>query len=95
MKADDKTTTKCPTCKGEGVVWKSEPTELPSGYTYNRQRKAECPGEGCVQGRVAKPGFKIVPCRGQAHDPEVGGQIDNCASCAPMWGWVAETMETT
>lgn len=28
-----------------------------------------------------------VECNGEAHDPEVGGQIDHCGLCAPHWGW--------
>lgn len=31
-----------------------------------------------------------VPCRGEAHLPEVGGMIDNCWSCAPLWGRVPD-----
>lgn len=27
-------------------------------------------------------------CCGQAHDPDVAGQIDNCGLCAPHWGVV-------
>lgn len=33
----------------------------------------------------------IVPpkaCCGQAHDPDVAGQIDNCSLCAPHWGMI-------
>jgi hypothetical protein len=26
-------------------------------------------------------------CDGEAHLPEVGGNIDDCALCAPNWGW--------
>jgi hypothetical protein len=29
--------------------------------------------------------FHEVPCTGEAHDPRVGGMIDNCWSCAPRW----------
>lgn len=30
-----------------------------------------------------------VPCTGEAHDPAVGGQIDNCGVCmrSGTWGW--------
>lgn len=28
----------------------------------------------------------LVPCTGEAHNPEVGGMIDNCSLCAPNWG---------
>lgn len=27
-------------------------------------------------------------CDGEAHDPAVGGMIDNCTVCAPLWGTV-------
>lgn len=33
------------------------------------------------------PGYRLVPCDGAAHKPEVGGMIDNCTLCAPLWGW--------
>ena len=33
---------------------------------------------------------KLVPCPGEAHDPAVGGMIDNCGICAPRWGEVEE-----
>lgn len=30
----------------------------------------------------------LTRCDGAAHDPSVGGMIDNCARCAPRWGWI-------
>ena len=33
-------------------------------------------------------GQEFVECHGEAHSPAVGGMIDNCGCCAPMWGWV-------
>lgn len=33
---------------------------------------------------------RLVPCPGEAHDPRVGGMIDNCSICAPRWGEVEE-----
>jgi hypothetical protein len=33
-----------------------------------------------------KLGVRLVPCPGEAHNPEVGGMIDNCMMCAPRWG---------
>jgi hypothetical protein len=35
-------------------------------------------------------GITDIPrkCTGEAHDPQVGGQIDNCGSCMSHWGWV-------
>jgi len=31
------------------------------------------------------------PCKGEAHNPEVGGMIDNCLLCAPFWGIVPKS----
>lgn len=36
-----------------------------------------------------RKGFHLVPCPGEAHDPGVGGMIDNCSICAPLWGEIA------
>lgn len=33
---------------------------------------------------------RLVPCPGQAHDPDIAGNIDNCLTCAPRWGQVEE-----
>ena len=32
-------------------------------------------------------------CNGEAHDPEVGGRIDNCGSCMPHWGYVCSEVK--
>lgn len=37
---------------------------------------------------ICRLGFKLIPCKGRAHDVDVGGMIDNCMVCAPRWGWV-------
>lgn len=29
----------------------------------------------------------ITPCRGEAHDPQLAGCIDNCMCCMSRWGW--------
>jgi hypothetical protein len=29
--------------------------------------------------------WKCVPCDGEAHSPEAGGNVDHCGRCAPMW----------
>ena len=36
--------------------------------------------------RSKKPAADIVKCTGEAHDPAIGGMIDNCWGCAPYWG---------
>ncbi len=33
--------------------------------------------------------IKWVKCTGEAHNPEVGGMIDNCMACAPYWENIA------
>lgn len=43
--------------------------------------------------RKPKKGHHLVPCTGQAHDPEIGGMIDHCGMCAPRWGWVEVPIE--
>lgn len=51
------------------------------GDIANRLRTILCEG---------KHGGIMIPreCKGEAHDPAVGGQIDHCGSCMPHWGWV-------
>ena len=29
--------------------------------------------------------WKCLPCDGEAHEPEAGGNVDHCRVCAPMW----------
>lgn len=29
-----------------------------------------------------------VRCTGQAHLPEIAGNIDHCSVCMPSWGWM-------
>ncbi len=35
----------------------------------------------------------MVPCPGEAHNPEVCGMIDNCGICAPNWAEVEIPVE--
>jgi hypothetical protein len=37
---------------------------------------------------ISIKGYHLVPCDGSAHDPAVGGMIDNCWRCAPRWAEV-------
>ena len=37
----------------------------------------------------------LQPCRGEAHNPEVGGMIDHCGCCAPRWGWEGARIKVT
>lgn len=37
---------------------------------------------------MTKPKVTWTKCNGEAHDPAVGGMIDNCYSCAPYWGMI-------
>jgi hypothetical protein len=41
--------------------------------------------------KPARKGFVLVPCPGAAHE---NPHIDNCATCAPRWGWVEVHIET-
>jgi hypothetical protein len=37
----------------------------------------------------------LVPCDGQAHSPEIGGNIDNCMVCSPRWGITGDYIKIT
>ena len=41
-----------------------------------------------IRGMACLDGYHFEACRGEAHNPDVGGMIDNCGVCAPEWGWV-------
>ncbi len=65
--------------------------------THNAENAACCSDPGTEAGekreRVAralrtKLDMYSVRCECVAHDPEVGGMIDNCMSCAPRWGFI-------
>lgn len=34
-----------------------------------------------------------IRCPGEAHLPEVAGNIDHCSVCAPNWGWVIPSIK--
>lgn len=44
------------------------------------------PAQAAAQAAKDKIEAYSVDCSGSAHDPEVGGMIDNCLMCAPRWG---------
>lgn len=37
----------------------------------------------------------LTSCNGEAHLPEVAGNIDNCMVCAPRWGWAGPRIKIT
>lgn len=41
------------------------------------------------KGLYVRKGWHLERCPGEAHSPEVGGMIDNCTLCAPLWGCIA------
>jgi hypothetical protein len=42
----------------------------------------------CLSGQT-----HLVECPGEAHNPDVGGMIDNCGLCAPRWGKIEIPVE--
>lgn len=65
-----------------------KPTKLPpaTGHLPNK------PGRFTVRfdpnTRPAPDGYRLAPCPGSAHSPDVGGMVDYCGLCAPRWGWL-------
>lgn len=47
---------------------------------------------------ILKDEFQVEPlaeCKGEAHNPEVGGMIDNCGCCSPRWALTGDYVKVT
>jgi hypothetical protein len=57
--------------------------------THSTRGFVAAPDHEGRKGLYVRKGWHLEACPGEAHSPEVGGMIDNCTLCAPLWGCIA------